>query len=143
MGSDLSRFKEAQEISYFNALEEIKRGRKQGHWMWYVFPQILGLGHSSTSQHFAIQNIEEATDYLNDPVLGIRLIEICNELVKLECNDAYTIFGCPDHLKLKSSVTLFSQVKNANSVFMAILNKFYGNKPNYLTLKIIGDLSAK
>ena len=143
MSANLFRFIEAQERDYSIALEEIKKGRKQGHWMWYVFPQIQGLGYSSTSQHFAIQNIEEATEYLNDTVLGTRLIEICNELLKLDCNDAYSIFSSPDHLKLKSSVTLFSQVENANPVFVAVLEKFFDNKPDNLTLKKLDDLSAK
>jgi len=143
MSANLSRFIEAQERDYSIALEEIKKGRKQSCWMWYIFPQIQGLGHSSTSQFFAIRNIEEATEYLNDTVLGTRLIEICNELLKLECNDAYSIFGSPDHLKLKSSVTLFSQIENANPVFMAVLEKFFDNKHEYLTLKKLDDLSAK
>lgn len=143
MSTNLSRFKEAQESSYFIALKEIKNGCKKGHWMWYIFPQIQGLGHSSTSKFFAIQNIEEATEYLNDPVLGTRLIEICEELLKLDCNNARLIFGSPDDLKLRSSVTLFSQIENANNVFQAILHKFYDNKPDFLTLQIIDDLSAK
>jgi uncharacterized protein (DUF1810 family) len=143
MSANLSRFIEAQEGSYSIALEEIKNGKKQGHWMWYIFPQIQGLGYSSTSQYYAIQNIEEAAEYLNDVVLGARLIETCNELLKLACSDAYSIFGGPDHLKLKSSVTLFSQVENANSVFMAVLKKFFDNKPDYLTLKKLNDLSEK
>jgi len=143
MSNNLSRYKEAQESSYYIALEEIKNGRKQGHWMWYIFPQIIGLGHSSTSQYYAIQNIEEATEYLNDSILGKRLIEICNELLKLDCSDAHLIFGSPDDLKLRSSVTLFSQVENTNHVFMAILEKFFGNKPDYLTLRIIDEFSTK
>jgi len=143
MSANLSRFIEAQEKSYSIALEEIKKGRKQGHWMWYIFPQIQGLGYSSTSQYYAIQNIEEATEYLNHKVLGIRLIEICDELLKLDGNDAYSIFGTPDHLKLKSSVTLFSKVENANHVFMAVLEKFFDNKPDNLTLKKLDDLSEK
>ena len=143
MSADLSRFIEAQERSYTIAFEEIKKGKKQGHWMWYIFPQIQGLGHSSTSQYYAIQNIEEATVYLNDTVLGTRLIEICNELLKLDSNDAYSIFGNPDHLKLKSSVTLFSQVENANSVFAAVLGKFFDNQSDNLTLKKLDDLSEK
>ena len=143
MSANLFRFIEAQERSYSIALEEIKKGRKQGHWMWYVFPQIQGLGHSPTSQYYAIQNIEEAAEYLYDTVLGTRLIEACNELLKLDCNDAYSIFGSPDHLKLKSSVTLFSQVENVNPVFTAILEKFFDNTHDDLTLKILDDLSAK
>ena len=90
-----------------------------------------------------IQNIEEATEYLNDAVLGARLIEICNELLKLDSNDAYSIFGSPDHLKLKSSVTLFSQVESANPVFMAVLEKFFDNKHDSLTLEIVDNLSVK
>jgi uncharacterized protein (DUF1810 family) len=143
MNTNLSRFIEAQERDYFVALEEIKNGKKQSCWMWYIFPQIKGLGHSPTSQFFAIKNIEEATKYLNDTILGTRLIEICNELLKLESNDAYSIFGSPDHLKLKSSVTLFSQVENANPVFVAVLEKFFDNKPDNLTLQKLDDLSAK
>ena len=143
MSTNLSRFIEAQERSYSIALDEIKKGRKHGHWMWYIFPQIQGLGYSSTSQYYAIENIEEATEYLNDMVLGARLIEICNELLKLDSNDAYSIFGSPDHLKLKSSVTLFSQVENANPVFWAVLEKFFDNKPDDLTLKKLENLSAK
>jgi uncharacterized protein (DUF1810 family) len=141
MSANLSRFIEAQERSYSIALEEIKKGRKQSHWMWYIFPQIQGLGHSPPAQYYAIQNIEEATEYLNDTVLGTRLIEICNALLQLDCNDAYSIFGSPDNLKLKSSVTLFSQVENTNPVFMTVLEKFFDNKPDNLTLKILDDLS--
>ena len=137
MKTNLSRFIEAQDQSYSMALEEIKNGRKRGHWMWYIFPQIQGLGHSPTSQYYAIQNIEEATEYLNDTILGTRLIEICNELIKLESNDAYSIFGSPDHRKLKSSVTLFSQVENANPIFMAVLKKFFNGKLDDRTLRFI------
>jgi len=89
-----------------------------------------------------IQNIEEATEYLNDTVLGTRLIEICDELLKLDCNDAYSILGSPDHLKLKSSATLFSQVENTNPAFMAVLEKFFDNKHDSLTLEIVDNLSV-
>ena len=140
MNTHLNRFIEAQEGDYFFALEEIQQGRKQGHWMWYIFPQIQGLGYSSTSKYYAIQNIEEATDYLNHAILGTRLVEICNELLKLDNNDTYSIFGSPDHLKLKSSVTLFSQVKNANPVFISVLEKFFDGEPDYKTLNIL-DMS--
>ena len=141
MNANLSRFIVAQEKNYSIALEEIKKGRKQNCWMWYIFPQIQGLGDSSTSQYYAIQSIDEAVEYLNDKVLGTRLIEICNELLKLDSNDAYSIFGSPDHLKLKSSVTLFSQVENANPVFMAVLEKFFQKMNDSLTLKKLDDLS--
>ncbi|MCO5249779.1 MAG: DUF1810 domain-containing protein [Chitinophagales bacterium] len=97
---NLSRFITAQERDYFIALEEIKRGRKQSHWMWYIFPQIKGLGHSSISQYYGIIDLEEAQEYLNHPVLGQRLVEICQELLKLDTRDAYEIFGWPDNKKL-------------------------------------------
>ncbi|GAB1416937.1 DUF1810 domain-containing protein [Paludibacter sp.] len=139
----LTRFIQAQENDYFIALEEIKRGKKQSHWMWYIFPQIQGLGHSSTSKYFAIANIEEATEYLNHPILGNRLIEICNELLKLYNNDAYSIFGSPDNRKLKSSITLFSQVPDANPIFKSVLDKFFDGEPDYKTLKKLNELNLK
>jgi uncharacterized protein (DUF1810 family) len=134
MSINLSRFIEAQEKSYSIALEEVKRGRKRSHWMWYIFPQLKGLGYSSTSKYYGIENIEEATEYLNHPILGTRLIEICEELLKLNTNDAYSIFGSPDYMKLKSSVTLFSQVENANPVFVSVLDKFFDGKLDDKTL---------
>jgi len=143
MSSDLSRFIESQERSYSIALEEIKKGKKQSCWMWFIFPQIQGLGSSGMTRKYAIRNIEEATEYLNDEVLGTRLIEICSELLKLDSKNAYSIFGNPDQLKLHSSVTLFSQVESANPVFKAVLEKFFDNQPDDKTLKILGDLSVK
>jgi uncharacterized protein (DUF1810 family) len=137
MNINLSRFIEAQEKSYSIALEEIKRGRKRSHWMWYIFPQLKGLGYSSTSKYYGIENIEEATEYLNHPIVGTRLIEICEELLKLDTNDACSVFGSPDYMKLKSSVTLFSQVENANPVFVSVLNKFFDGKSDDKTLKLL------
>ncbi|MDR1054810.1 MAG: DUF1810 domain-containing protein [Prevotellaceae bacterium] len=137
MNANLSRFIEAQAKSYSIALEEIKRGRKRSHWMWYVFPQIKGLGYSSTSKYYSIENIEEATEYLNHPILGGRLIQICEELLKLETNNAYSIFGNPDYIKLKSSVTLFSQVGDTNPVFVSVLDKFFDGKFDDKTLNLL------
>src|SRR6476469_7431294 len=105
---NLKRFIDAQATSYANALSEIKNGRKRSHWMWYIFPQIQGLGFSETSRYYAIKDIDEAEEFLKDPVLGPRLLKICNELLQLRSNDAHSIFGSPDDLKLKSSMTLFS-----------------------------------
>lgn len=139
----LTRFIQVQEKDYPIALEEIKRGKKQSHWMWYIFPQIQGLGHSPTSKNYAIANIEEATEYLRHPILGIRLIEICNELLKLDNNDAHSIFGSPDHRKLKSCVTLFSQVPNASPIFKSVLDKFFDGEPDYRTLRKLDELSLK
>jgi uncharacterized protein (DUF1810 family) len=137
MSINLSRFIEAQENSYFIALEEVKRGRKRSHWMWYIFPQLKGLGCSSTSKYYGIESMEEATEYLNHPIVGTRLIEICKELLKLDTNDAYSIFGSPDYMKLKSSVTLFSQVENANPVFVSVLDKFFDGRSDDKTLNLL------
>jgi uncharacterized protein (DUF1810 family) len=126
--SDLQRFIDAQETDYPIALGEIKNGRKRSHWMWYIFPQIQGLGHSDTAKLYAIKNIDEAEDYMNDPVLGQRLIEICTALLQLETSDAYQIFGSPDDLKLKSSMTLFASLPDAYPVFQSVLEK-YSFKP--------------
>src|SRR5437763_17188659 len=103
--STLKRFIDAQEKSYAIALSEIKRGRKQSHWMWYIFPQIKGLGFSETSMYYAIEDIEEAEAFFKHPVLSSRLIEISKELLKLESNNAHQILGSPDDIKLHSSMT--------------------------------------
>ena len=133
---NLQRFLSAQEKSFETALSEIKRGRKQSHWMWYIFPQIQGLGFSETSKFYAIKDLEEAKEFLAHPVLGERLIRICNELLKLQEHDANKIFGTPDDLKLKSSMTLFSSL-NANPVFDRILEKFFNGVKDAKTLEII------
>lgn len=137
--NSLQRFLEAQETDYEIALAEIKRGRKQSHWMWYIFPQIQGLGYSSTAKFYAINDVNEAHEYLGHPILGNRLIAISNELLKLDCNDANRIFGNPDDLKLKSSMTLFASVPGADSVFQSVLDKFFGGMRDNKTLSIIGN----
>ncbi|MDB5119851.1 MAG: calpastatin [Sphingobacteriales bacterium] len=136
--NNLQRFIDAQAADYQKALSEIKSGRKQSHWMWYIFPQIHGLGFSETSKFFALQGIEEADEYLKHPLLGNRLIEICNELLKLEGNNATSIFGKPDDLKLKSSMTLFSCLSDTNVVFQSVLVKFFNGTKDSKTLQIIG-----
>jgi len=137
--SSLTRFLRAQKTDYAIAFSEIKNGKKRSHWMWYIFPQIHGLGFSETSKFYAIKNIQEAEDFLNDPVLGKRLIEISNELLKLKTNDAHQIFGSPDDLKLHSSMTLFSSLKNADPVFQKVLDKFFGGKKDEKTLRIMEE----
>lgn len=122
---NLQRFIDAQKNVYPLALEEIKNGRKQSHWMWFIFPQIQGLGFSATSKLYAIKDIREAEAFLKHPLLGSRLITISNELLKLNSNDAHTIFGSPDDMKLQSSMTLFSSLKNAGPVFDLVLQKFF------------------
>jgi uncharacterized protein (DUF1810 family) len=135
--TNLERFIDAQERSYQIALSEIKNGRKQSHWMWYIFPQVQGLGFSETSKFYAIKNIDEAKEFLLHPVLGNRLVNLCNELLKLESDNANSIFGSPDDLKLKSSMTLFSSL-NINPVFQMVLDKFFNGKGDNKTLELIG-----
>ena len=125
---NLQRFISAQESSYQTALSEIQAGRKRSHWMWYIFPQIQGLGYSETSRFYAIKNRSEAEAFLEHPVLGSRLIEISNELLQLQSNDAYKIFGSPDDVKLKSSMTLFASLPNPDPVFGAVLDKYFNGK---------------
>lgn len=141
MGKDynLERFIEAQQSDYAIALSEIKSGRKQSHWMWYIFPQVLGLGYTSTSIEYAIKNSSEATAYLNHEVLGKRLIEISNALLQLETNDAYKVFGSPDDIKLRSSMTLFSLVPGADKVFQLVLDKFFNGKKDDKTLELLKE----
>lgn len=134
---DLQRFLDAQENDYATALAEIRAGRKRSHWMWYIFPQIEGLGFSSMAQRYAIHNLDEASAYLRHPVLGKRLMEIAQALVGLQQNDATAIMGSPDDLKLRSSMTLFSRVEGADLVFQQVLDKFYDGKPDLETLKRI------
>jgi uncharacterized protein (DUF1810 family) len=135
--SSLQRFIEAQERDYQTALSEVIRGRKQSHWMWYIFPQIQGLGFSATSKFYAIKDLREAEDFLNHSVLGQRLITISNELLKLEGNNATKIFGSPDDLKLKSSMTLFASLPNTHPVFQLVLEKFFDGAKDSKTFQIM------
>lgn len=137
MASDLNRFKVAQENSYDTALREIRGGRKRSHWMWYIFPQIDGLGMSYTARLYSIRDIDEARDYISDPVLGARLIEISEALLTLQSSNPTAVMGYPDDLKLRSCMTLFMQVSD-NPVFEAVLDKYYGGEPDTLTLKLLG-----
>lgn len=136
----LSRFLEAQNFSYYKALEEIKLGKKQSHWMWYIFPQFKGLGSSSNSTHYAIKSKEEAQAYLNHSILGQRLIEITTELLKLENLSAYSIFGSPDDVKLKSSMTLFNAVQNETKLFELVLDKYFFSEKCEKTLRYLEEL---
>ena len=137
MDNSLKRFTEAQENSYLMALSEIQQGRKQSHWMWFIFPQIAGLGSSETSRYYAIKDLQEADEFLKHPVLGSRLINISRELLKLKTNDAHRVFGSPDDLKLKSSMTLFSMLPDADPVFQQVLEKFFNGGKDIKTLNLI------
>jgi uncharacterized protein (DUF1810 family) len=134
----LERFVDAQKSTYHGALSEVLRGHKSGHWMWFVFPQIDGLGYSETAKFYAIKDKNEAQAYLAHPVLGKRLHEISSALLKLENNDANSIFGSPDDMKLKSSMTLFSSLNNSDPVFDLVLNKFYKGEKDEKTLRLLG-----
>jgi uncharacterized protein (DUF1810 family) len=137
--NNLKRFLDAQETSFQNALSEIKNGRKQSHWMWYIFPQIEGLGFSELSMFYAIGDIDEANQYLEHPVLGSRLIEISKALLTIEGKSANQIFGSPDDTKLKSCMTLFSSLKNTDPVFHSVLDKFFNGDKDQKTLQIISQ----
>ena len=134
---NLNRFVEAQADIYDRALAEVKRGRKQSHWMWFIFPQLEGLGYSSTARFYAIKSKEEVLGYLSHPVLGPRLIECCHALLRVQNKSASDIFGYPDDLKLRSSVTLFAAVAEPNSVFSQVLDRYFGSQPDQRTLELL------
>ena len=125
---NLERFINAQENSYQIALKEIQNGEKRSHWMWFIFPQIDGLGLSSISKEYSIKNQQEAQNYLNHNILGKRLIEITSTLMKIEQKSARSIFGYPDDLKLKSSMTLFKIISSNNDIFSDVLVKYFNGE---------------
>lgn len=129
----LDRFIKAQENTYLVALKEIKNGRKQSHWMWYIFPQIKGLGMSETSRYYGIDGEEEAKAYLDNEILGSRLREITSELLKLNIDNPVNIFGTIDTMKLKSSMTLFDYVSE-DKIFSQVLNKYYNGEIDEKTI---------
>ena len=137
MTYDLQRFLKAQERDYKTALSEIKSGRKRSHWIWYIFPQIRGLGFSSTAQFYAIQDLGEAQAYMKDPVLRERLLEISSALLMLSSSDPTEVMGYPDDLKLRSSMTLFMAAAPEETVFQKVLDKYFGGKPDDRTLQIL------
>lgn len=135
--TNLQRFKDAQKDSYATALKEIQNSRKTSHWMWYIFPQIQGLGFSQMSRYYAIEDLQEAKDYLQDELLGSRLQEICEALLAHDNLSAYEIFGSPDDMKLRSSMTLFEEAAPNNLVFAKVLDKFFDGKRDAMTLSIL------
>jgi uncharacterized protein (DUF1810 family) len=137
---NLERFIKAQEHSYQIALKEIENGKKCSHWMWFIFPQIDGLGLSSISKDYSIKNSQEAKDYLNHNILGKRLIEITTALMKLENSSARSIFGYPDDFKLKSSMTLFKIVSPDNKIFSDVLVKYFNDELCKYTEKYFNSL---
>lgn len=135
---DLNRFVEAQEPVYEQVCAELRAGRKQGHWMWFIFPQLRGLGHSPTAQYFAIRSRAEAEGYLRHPVLGARLRE-CTSLVNaVKGRGVGEIFGFPDDLKFRSSMTLFAEVAPEVAVFRQALEKYFEGLPDQRTMELLG-----
>lgn len=134
----LSRFVLAQQDDFEQALMELRSGKKRTHWMWYIFPQIDGLAFSSTSKHFAIKNIQEAKAYLAHPILGARLLECAEAVLRIEDRSATEIFGSPDDLKLRSCATLFAYVSPPGSVFDRLLEKYYRGERDGKTLRLLG-----
>lgn len=134
---DLNRFLQAQEFNYKQALSEVKSGRKQSHWMWYVFPQFKGLSFSMTSQKYSIKSVAEAKAYLMHPVLGLRLKECAEAVISVEGKSAYEIFGSPDDKKLRSCATLFAYVSPGGSVFDRLLDKFFQGERDLKTLELL------
>jgi len=135
--NSLQRFVDAQRNIYFTALSEMQDGKKQSHWIWFIFPQIRGLGKSSMSEKYSINDIKEAEAFLEHPLLGPRLVALARVLLGLQTRDATALMGSPDDLKLKSCMTLFSQVPNPNPVFEKVLGKFFNNQKDIQTLNII------
>ena len=134
---DLDRFLKAQERDYDTALSEIRSGRKRSHWIWYIFPQVKGMGFSSTSEFYGIDGLDEAKAYLGNEVLKGRLLEISGALLSLDSSDAGEVMGYPDDLKLRSSMTLFAEAEPECEVFQKVLDKYYGGRKDPRTLEIL------
>lgn len=135
---DLARFVEAQRDTYDGALAELAAGRKRSHWMWFIFPQLAGLGVSAMSQRYAIASLAEAIAYLEHPLLGVRLLTCADAVRRVEGRSAAEIFGSPDDQKLRSSATLFSKaLSQRDSVFDQLLGKYFAGEPDSRTLDLL------
>lgn len=138
---DLERFVLAQRVNYEDALREMRCGRKQTHWMWYIFPQLRGLGRSAMSMRYGLDGLEEARAYLAHPVLGPRLLECCEAVLKADSNDPWEVFGSPDDLKFCSCLTLFALAAPSVLIFEQLLDKFYGGQKDLRTIQILNRKS--
>ncbi|MGH9044629.1 MAG: DUF1810 domain-containing protein [Acidimicrobiales bacterium] len=137
---DLERFVQAQSDGVFEqALTELHRGKKQAHWMWFVFPQFVGLGNSPTSRVFALSSLEEARRFLRHPLLGARLLQCCRALGRLTNKTAVDIFGPIDAVKLRSSMTLFLRAEPQQTLFKAVIDEFFDGELDPLTDQLLGD----
>lgn len=132
---NLDRFVEAQAPVYTRALDELTAGRKQSHWMWFIFPQLSGLGRSPMSQHYAIHSLQEARDYLSHPLLGARLKDCTGAVLAVQGRSAHEIFGTPDDLKFHSSMTLFAHAAPDEPLFRTALEKYFEGREDALTLE--------
>lgn len=137
MRDRLERFIEPQEQDYDQALKEIRNGRKTSHWIWYIFPQLRGLGRSYMSDYYGIRDLEEAKAFLQDPYLGKNLKEISEALLELDSDNATQVMGIPDDMKLKSSMTLFACADPETDVFGKVLEKFYNGHRDQKTLEML------
>lgn len=138
--TELIRFLEAQNQVFLKALSELKKGKKDTHWMWYIFPQFKGLVSSETAHFYSIKDCNEASAFLQHPVLGQHLIEISLVLLQLEGKTAAEIFGTPDDLKLRSCMTLFATVENAHPIFANVLEKYFNGIPDERTLQLLNKI---
>lgn len=134
---NLTRFLSAQQSIYPQVLKELRNGEKTSHWMWLIFPQIEGLGHSATAKYYSIKSIEEAKEYIEHPILGVRLLECSNILLNINSKTADDIFGYPDNLKLKSCMTLFNVIAPEQKVFADVLKKYFDEEHDQKTLDIL------
>lgn len=132
-----TRFVAAQELHYSVALQELRRGKKVSHWMWFIFPQIAGIGYSQIARHFAISSTSEASAYLMHPLLDQRLLECCEAALAVENKTALEIFDSPDDMKLHACATLFSYVSPTGSVFHQIIDKYFAGKKHIKTISLI------
>ncbi|HTD05073.1 DUF1810 domain-containing protein [Undibacterium sp.] len=134
----LQRFVDAQNTVYGEVTEELRRGQKRSHWMWFIFPQLKGLGRTETARYYGIASLEEARAYLNHPILGPRLLECTHLVLQIEGRNVHQILGSPDDLKLRSSLTLFAAAATENALFFDALDKFYDGEPDPLTAAEVG-----
>ena len=141
VSNEKNRFLSAQQNIYSHVLKELQNGKKTSHWMWFIFPQIDGLGHSSTAKYYSIKSINEAKEYFDHPILGKRLLECCNIILKIEGRSVEDIFGYPDNLKLKSCMTLFNYAVHNHKVFAEVLNEYFAGEHDEQTISILQKMT--
>jgi uncharacterized protein (DUF1810 family) len=136
---DLTRFVDAQRAVYPNVLEELRDGRKRSHWMWFIFPQLAGLGRSETARFYAISGAAEAHAYLHNPLLSARLLECTRTVLEHSNRSAAYMFGSPDDMKLRSCMTLFATIAPEHTCFQDVLNRFFEGQPDARSIALLGE----